>query len=54
MKVIRSDNGHEFFKQNGIIHQTSCVETPQQKAIVKRKHESILTIDGNLALCSCF
>ena len=36
VKIIRSDNGPEFnmidfFHKNGIHHQTSCVETPQQK-----------------------
>lgn len=39
LKTIRSDNGSEFinqslkefFQQNGIIHQTSCPYTPQQK-----------------------
>ncbi|XP_071704401.1 uncharacterized protein [Rutidosis leptorrhynchoides] len=41
IKVFRSDNGTEFLnhtlsnflKQNGIIHQTSCVYTPQQNGI---------------------
>lgn len=33
VKVIRSDNGPEFnlldfYNDNGIIHQTTCVETP--------------------------
>ena len=35
IKVVRSDNGTEFvmtnfFSNKGIIHQTSCVNTPQQ------------------------
>lgn len=37
IRVLRSDNGHEYynstlssyFQQHGIIHQTSCVDTPQ-------------------------
>lgn len=35
VKAVRSDNGTEFmaltsyFQQNGIEHQTSCVDTPQ-------------------------
>ena len=49
IKTIRSDNGtefylKEFFHSNGILHQLSCVDTPQQNAIVKRKHQHILNV----------
>ncbi|XP_075079668.1 uncharacterized protein LOC142164824 [Nicotiana tabacum] len=50
IKVIRTDNGKEFFNHqwseflqgHGVIHQSSCVHTPQQNGMVERKHRNIL------------
>ena len=50
VKIIRSDNALEFedkhcrllFDELGIIHQTSCVDRPQQNGRVERKHRNIL------------
>ena len=44
VKVIRTDNGLEFkeasaltfYKSRGILHQTSCVDTPQQNGVVEK------------------
>ncbi|KAG7553171.1 Reverse transcriptase RNA-dependent DNA polymerase [Arabidopsis thaliana x Arabidopsis arenosa] len=50
VKVVRSDNGTEFicmkdfFFECGIIHETSCVGTPQQNGRVERKHRHILNV----------
>lgn len=50
IKTIRTDNGTEvyliffFFHSNGILHQLSCVYTPQQNAIVERKYQHILNV----------
>jgi hypothetical protein len=49
VKIIRSDNGpeflmHDYYSSLGILHQTSCVETPQQNGRVERKHQHLLNI----------
>ena len=50
IQVVQSDNGTEFnclkdyFTANGILFQTSCVNTPQQNGRVERKHQHILNV----------
>ncbi|KAL0401838.1 UNVERIFIED_CONTAM: Retrovirus-related Pol polyprotein from transposon RE1 [Sesamum latifolium] len=52
IKTLRSDNGLEFINKDcqslchslGIIHQTSCVYTPQQNGRVERKHRHLLNV----------
>lgn len=49
IKVIRSDNGskfhmNDFYHSKGILHQLSCVETPQQNRVVEQKHRHISII----------
>ena len=50
IKVLRSDNGGEyinselswFLQDCGIIHQTTCLYTPQQNGVAERKNLHIL------------
>lgn len=49
IKIIRSDKGPEFdmtkiFSEKGILHQTSCVSTPQQNGVVEGKHSHLLNV----------
>jgi len=50
IKVLRSDNGgefvnksmQEFFRENDLIHQTSCPNTPPQNGVAKQKNCKLL------------
>lgn len=56
IQKVRSDNGTEFmssclqsyYKQRGIICETSCAGTPQQNGRVEKKHRHILNVDRAL------
>lgn len=54
VKIVRSDNETKFtslrpfFATKGILHQTSCVYTPQKNGRVERKHRHILNIARTL------
>ncbi|XP_071724491.1 uncharacterized protein [Rutidosis leptorrhynchoides] len=56
IKTIRTDNGSEFINQNlknfclnnGILHQTTYVYTPQQNGIAERKHRHLLNVARSL------
>ena len=50
IKILRSDNGTEYTSHNmtnylisnGILHQTSYVNTPQQNGVAERKNRDLL------------
>lgn len=58
VKIFRSDNGSEFFEGNsldclcnqGIVHQTTCVGTPQQNGVSERKNRHVLKVTRALML----
>ena len=61
IRIIRTDNAMElsnshtaldFFATTGILHQTSCVQTPQQNGVVERKHKHLLEISRALLMQS--
>jgi hypothetical protein len=53
IQTPRSDNGQEFnmpafYQEHGIIHQLSCVETPEQNRRVKRNINTYKNIAKSL------
>lgn len=52
IQVLKTDNAREYFKSiledfllsEGIVHQSSCVDTPQQNGIAKRKNIHLLEV----------
>ena len=56
VKVLRTDNGTEYFNdalgtylsENGIVHHSSCTNSPQQNGIAERKNRHILETSRSL------
>ncbi|CAN1121074.1 Retrovirus-related Pol polyprotein from transposon TNT 1-94 [Linum perenne] len=52
IQILKTDNARDYFNnilsafltQNGIIHVSSCVETPQQNGIAERKNRHLLEV----------
>ncbi|KAM0022126.1 putative RNA-directed DNA polymerase [Helianthus debilis subsp. tardiflorus] len=60
IKTLRTDNAKEYLstdfsfylKTNGIIHESSCVYTPQQNGVAERKNRHLLDITRTLMIHS--
>lgn len=50
IKCIRSDQGAKLYAKNGIKHEITCIETPQQNGRVERKYQHILKVARALKL----
>ena len=56
IQILCTDNITEYFnhslstylQENGIIHQSSCIDTPQQNEVVERKNRHILEVARTL------
>jgi transposase InsO family protein len=56
VKILRTDDGTEyvnkefnaFLSRNGILHQTSCPDTPPQNGVAERKNRHILEVARSL------
>ena len=60
IQILRTDNGTEYFnhslstylQENGIIYQSSCVDTPQQNGVIEQKNRHILEVARALMFTS--
>ena len=56
IQVLKNDNARDFFNStlgpfllsNGIVHQSTCVDTPQQNGVAKRKNRHLLEVARSL------
>lgn len=56
IQTLRTDNGREYFNsvlgeylnEHGIIHQSSCVDSPQQNGVSERKNRHLLEVSRAL------
>lgn len=59
VKMLRIGNGPKFkipyfYASHDIVHQTSCVESPQQNICVERKQQQIMNVARAIILQSNF
>ncbi|KAJ9180876.1 hypothetical protein P3X46_009068, partial [Hevea brasiliensis] len=56
VRILRSNNAKEYFSaqflsymtQNGILHQSSCMDTPSQNGVAERKNRHLLEVTRSL------
>ena len=56
IQKFRTDNAkdyfnnelNQFFQQEGVVHESSCIDTPQQNGVVKRKMRHLLNVAKTL------
>ena len=62
IQVFKTDNARDFFnsilgsylQSHGIVHQSSCVDTPQQNGVAERKNRHLLEVACSLLFTPMF
>jgi transposase InsO family protein len=62
IKVLRSDNGtkytnramQNFLRDNDIVHQTTCVNTPERNGVAEKKNRHIFEVIMSSFCHECF
>lgn len=60
IQILRTDNGREYYnlalnsylQKVGIVHQSSCVDTPQQNGVAERKNRHLLEVTRSIMLAT--
>ena len=60
IQVLRTNNAREYYRkilrpyllENGIVHQSSCIDTPQQNGVVERKNRHLTEVAQSLMIVS--
>ena len=58
VQILRTNNGREYYNtilasylhKHGMIHQTSCADTPQQNGVAERKNRHLLEVTRSLMM----
>ena len=60
IQVLQTNNAREYYHkilrpyllENGIVHQSSCIDTPQQNGVVERKNRHLTEVAQSLMIVS--